>query len=115
MRHAHDYGPVEFMKRYFDEYRGLREASGHVEPLAAAPAAREVRADARWMREQGWPAGRRARWLARSAVHHGGRRVASALGSRAERLPGRRAARAVARAARRRRPKPSWICRAGAS
>jgi glycosyltransferase involved in cell wall biosynthesis len=31
VRHAHDYGPVEFMKRYFDEYRGLREASGHVE------------------------------------------------------------------------------------
>jgi O-antigen biosynthesis protein len=87
VRHAHDYGPVEFMKRYFDEYRGLREASGHVEPLAPRAAAREVRADARWMRERGWPAGRRLRWLARSAVHHGGRRAASALGSRANRLP----------------------------
>ena len=31
--HAHDYGPVEFMRRYFDEYRGLRETLGHVEPL----------------------------------------------------------------------------------
>jgi O-antigen biosynthesis protein len=89
VRHAHDYGPVEFMKRYFDEYRGLREASGHVEPLAPRAAAREVRADARWMRERGWPAGRRLRWLARSAVHHGGRRAASALGSRANRLPSR--------------------------
>ncbi|MET0510964.1 MAG: glycosyltransferase [Thermoleophilaceae bacterium] len=86
--HAHDFGPVEFMKRYFDEYRGLRASSGHVEPLAAGRAAHEVRADARWMREQGWPLGRRARWLARSAAHHGGRRVASAVGSRAERLPG---------------------------
>ncbi len=41
VRHAHDYGPVEFLKRYFDEYRGLREASGHVEPLAPRAAARE--------------------------------------------------------------------------
>jgi O-antigen biosynthesis protein len=86
--HAHDFGPVEFMKRYFDEYRGLRASSGHVEPLAAGRAVREVRADARWMQEQGWPAGRRTRWLARSAAHQGGRRIASAIGSRAERLPG---------------------------
>ena len=50
VRHAHDYGPVEFMKRFFDEYRGLRESSGHVEPLALRRAAHEVRADARWMR-----------------------------------------------------------------
>jgi glycosyltransferase involved in cell wall biosynthesis len=89
VRHAHDYGPVEFMKRYFDEYRGLREASGHVEPFSPRAAVSEVRADARWMRERGWPRGRRLRWLARSAVHHGGRRAASALGSRADRLPGR--------------------------
>jgi O-antigen biosynthesis protein len=88
VRHAHDYGPIEFMRRYFDEYRGLRAVSGHVEPLQLAVAARELRADARWMREQGLPAPQRARWLARSAVHHSGRRVASALGSRAERLPG---------------------------
>jgi O-antigen biosynthesis protein len=87
VRHAHDYGPVEFAQRYFDEYRGLHEASGHVEPLNPLAAAHEVRADARWMREHGWPAAKRARWTARSAVHHGGRRVASALGSRAERLP----------------------------
>jgi len=88
VRHAHDYGPVEFMQRYFDEYRGLREASGHVEPLDPRAAVREVRADAAWMRERGMPGAERARWLARSAVHHGGRRAASALGSRAKRLPG---------------------------
>jgi len=85
--HAHDYGPVEFMKRYFDEYRGLRQTSGHVEPLRPLDAARHVARDARWMRERGVPATQRARWLGRSAVHHSGRRVASALGSRAERLP----------------------------
>ncbi len=88
VRHAHDYGPVEFMRRYFDEYRGLREISGHVEPLQLGAAAREVRSDARWLREQGVPGPARARWLGRSAVHHGGRRLASALGSRAEKLPG---------------------------
>ena len=85
--HAHDYGPVEFMKRYFDEYRGLRETSGHVEPVRPLDAARGVARDARWMRANGVPPRRRARWLARSALHHSGRRVASALGSRAERLP----------------------------
>ena len=89
VRHAHDYGPVEFMKRYFDEYRGLREASGHVEPVRPLAAAREVRADARWMRAERWPVRERLRWTARSALHQGGRRVASALGSRAERLPDR--------------------------
>ncbi|MGH2904571.1 MAG: glycosyltransferase family 2 protein, partial [Solirubrobacteraceae bacterium] len=31
--HAHDYGAVEFMRRYFDEYRGLHESTGHVEPF----------------------------------------------------------------------------------
>jgi O-antigen biosynthesis protein len=87
VRHAHDYGPGEFMKRYFDEYRGLREASGHVEPLALPAAVRAVRADLRWMRDRGWEPRRRARWAARSVVHQGGRRAASALGSRAERLP----------------------------
>jgi glycosyltransferase involved in cell wall biosynthesis/GT2 family glycosyltransferase len=87
VRHAHDYGPVEFMKRYFDEYRGLRETSGHVEALRPLDAAREVARDARWMRERGMPPARRARWVARSAVHHSGRRMASALGSRAMRLP----------------------------
>ena len=85
--HAHDYGPVEFMKRYFDEYRGLREASGHIEELRPLDAVREVARDLRWMRGQGLSRGQRARWLPRSAVHHSGRRVASALGSRAERLP----------------------------
>ncbi len=87
VRHAHDYGPVEFMKRYFDEYRGLRETSGHVEPLQPRAAAREVRADLRWMRERDLPARERARWGTRSIAHQVGRRVASALGSRATSLP----------------------------
>ncbi len=89
--HAHDYGAVEFMRRYFDEYRGLRESTGHVEPFAPLPAARHVAgavaADRRWMAQREMTAAERARWTARSLTHHGGRRIFSALGSRAERVP----------------------------
>ena len=45
--HAHDYATVEFMRRYFDEYRGLREATGHVERFALRGALTQVRADRR--------------------------------------------------------------------
>jgi glycosyltransferase involved in cell wall biosynthesis len=89
--HAHDYGTAEFMRRYFDEYRGLREATGHVEPFGVPQTARYVRtqvaADRRWMAEQGLDGGARARWTGRAVAHHAGRRVFSAAGSRAERLP----------------------------
>lgn len=91
--HAHDYGPVEFMRRYFDEYRGLRESSGHVERLDPLGAARHVRAavaaDSRWMAAHGISGRERLRWTARAGVHHGGRRVFSVLGSHADRLPER--------------------------
>jgi glycosyltransferase involved in cell wall biosynthesis/GT2 family glycosyltransferase len=90
--HAHDYPPVEFMRRYFDEYRGLREAKGHVEPFAVGRSAGQVRravgADRRWMAGQGITGSEAARWTARSTVHHAGRKVFSALGSRADSLPG---------------------------
>jgi rhamnosyltransferase len=90
--HSHDYRPLAFARRYFDEYRGLRETTGHVEPFrvkAGLGAVRRLtRADLRWMREQGWSRPRRARWAARAIVHHANRRVFSALGSRAESLPG---------------------------
>jgi glycosyltransferase involved in cell wall biosynthesis/GT2 family glycosyltransferase len=89
VRHAHDYGQARFFRRYFDEYRGLRETTGHVEALQPKQAARELVRDARWMREQGMSPGARAAWLPRAAAHHAGRRLGSALGSRAERLPDR--------------------------
>ena len=92
--HAHDYGAIEFMRRYFDEYRGLRESTGHVEPFACsaplATCARQVAADRRWMAEQGLGGAERARWTARAAVHHGGRRVV--LGARLARRAAARAA-----------------------
>ena len=92
--HAHDYGLVDFMRRYFDEYRGLRETIGHVEQFDLARtvrgAASAVAADRRWMYEHGINGDiDRTRWTTRAAAHHAGRRVFSALGSRAERLPPR--------------------------
>jgi glycosyltransferase involved in cell wall biosynthesis len=87
--HAHDYGAGEFMRRYFDEYRGLRATTGHVEPFGVRTTLAHVRsqvaADRRWMSEH--DVEHAGRWTARAAVHHGGRRVFSALGSRAERIP----------------------------
>ena len=89
--HAHDYGPLEFMKRYFDEYRGLRSSIGHVETIGVRSTVRDVRAlvghDIRWMGERDYPTRERMRWAARSATHHSGRKLFSALGSRAETLP----------------------------
>lgn len=88
--HAHDYPPVQFMRRYFDEYRGLQHTLGHVEPFGLRSTFRDVRglvaADHAWMTEQGINA---RSWAARSVVHHSGRKLFSALGSRGHRLPAR--------------------------
>lgn len=89
--HAHDYPPAQFARRYFDEYRGLRQTIGHVEGFGVRSALRDVRSlvahDRAWMREQGYDAGQLLRWTARSVVHQGSRKVFSALGSRAHALP----------------------------
>jgi glycosyltransferase involved in cell wall biosynthesis len=89
--HAHDYGTVEFMRRYFDEYRGLYESTGHVEPFRVLATARSVSGavadDRRWMAERGMTPSQQLRWSVRATAHHGGRRVFSALGSRSERVP----------------------------
>ena len=54
------------------------------------------------MSERSWPAGRRARWTARSALHHSTRQLFAGLGSRADRLPAGGAAGDLARRAVRR-------------
>ena len=85
--HAHDYSTAQFMRRYFDEYRGLRETIGHVEPLRLRGAAREIAGDLRWMADHDFSPPERARWALRATAHHLGRRVAAPLGSRAGSLP----------------------------
>ena len=90
--HAHNYGALEFMRRYFDEYRGLRHAIDHIEPFGVRSSVRDVRrlvsADRRWMDGRDIEGRARMAWTARAVVHHSGRKVFSALGSRAERMPG---------------------------
>ncbi len=89
--HAHDYPPVQFMRRYFDEYRGLRSTLGHVEAFGVRSTVRDVRAmvaaDRAWMAQQGVTGAAARRWTGRSTVHHTGRKVFSAMGSRAHGLP----------------------------
>jgi glycosyltransferase involved in cell wall biosynthesis len=54
--HAHDFPWGEFMRRYFDEYRGLRATIDHREPFGVGrtlgQTGRQVRADWRFMKEQ---------------------------------------------------------------
>lgn len=91
--HAHDYGPVGFARRYFDEYRGLRATTGHVQPFSPKAAAGAVRrltlADRAWMRAHGYRGVRLAAGTARAVRHHTIRLTFSALGSRSDRLPAR--------------------------
>jgi glycosyltransferase involved in cell wall biosynthesis len=90
--HAHDYPFAQFMRRYFDEYRGLAETIGHVEPVHPRAMRHRIsaglRGDISYMRAQGWKGQRLTAGAARSLRHHSGRAVFSALGSRANRLPG---------------------------
>ncbi len=57
VEHADDYGPPEFMLRYFDEYRALRDTTDDVEPISArgliGTTRRQLRADRDWMAKRG--------------------------------------------------------------
>jgi len=81
--HSHDYGPLELLRRSFDEGRALRDAYSWRAPAAPMRVAlmlqRRVRDDARF-------AGG-ARTAADSFLHHSLKLAGEALGSRAERLP----------------------------
>ena len=91
--HSHDYTLVESSRRWFDEYRGLRDAVDEKHEASASGAAaillRSVRADRNWLRED--PAyGRTAEalWTAKSVVYHSCRIIFGGLGARADKLPG---------------------------
>ena len=96
--HAHDFGPITFIRRYFDEYAGLRAVEGYVEPFGLKSKWPEVRGqvarDRHWMREQGVGGAAFTAWSARSLFHHATRKVAMVAGTHQEHLP-RRIARAV--------------------
>jgi glycosyltransferase involved in cell wall biosynthesis len=89
--HSHDYPPGEFFRRYFDEFRAMREVLGHREPAGPTRTLQAVRglagADKRWLRSHGVEGRALAAPLARSVVHHSSRMAGAILGTRADRLP----------------------------
>jgi O-antigen biosynthesis protein len=89
--HSHDYPPGQFLRRYFDEFRSLREVLDYVEPAAVGHNQRMIRgvmrADGRWLRAHGVRGRQLVRPLAVSARHHAIRQAGAILGTRADRLP----------------------------
>jgi hypothetical protein len=83
--HSHAYGPVEQFRRSFDEWRGLREVHGFVQPLAPVATLLSIQSNVRAdLRE---PGGRAPREALRSLRHWTVRAAGAAAGARADRLP----------------------------
>lgn len=91
--HSHDYPPLKFLQRYFDEYRSLREVLGHVEPAGLRHWLRAIagltRSDRDYLRRLGTTGRRLNVATLKAARHHLMRAIGSVLGSRADRLPPR--------------------------
>ncbi|MBI4896771.1 MAG: glycosyltransferase family 2 protein [Actinobacteria bacterium] len=91
--HSHDYPPLKFMKRYFDEYRGLREVLDYTPPFGIRSSLRTIigltRSDRRFLRGEGITGTGLIAPTVRSARHHALRLVGEGLGGRADRLPAR--------------------------
>jgi hypothetical protein len=89
--HSHEYGVLPQFRRSFDEWRGLREVYGFVQPAEFArtllTVQSDVRADVRNLRGHGLPARVAAREAARSLRHWSVRAAGAVMGSRADRLP----------------------------
>lgn len=89
--HSHDYGPLERFRRFFDEFRALREVYGHVEeagwPYTPAVVRAGVRRDREWLRARGAEGWELDRATLESLVYHGSRSAAAILGTRADRIP----------------------------
>ncbi len=89
--HSHDYPPTAFFRRYFDEFRSLREVLGHVEPAGPLQTAKSIKAlvggDRRWLKARGVKGADRRRALAISARHHTIRMAGAILGTRADVIP----------------------------
>jgi rhamnosyltransferase len=82
--HSHDYTALEHFRRCFDEWRGLREIYGWVEPAAPAHLVRQLRGELGALRRSGNGG---AATLAAASRHHVLRLAGALLGSRADRLP----------------------------
>jgi O-antigen biosynthesis protein len=89
--HSHDYPPAQFLRRYFDEFRAMREVLGHREPWGIKRTPWAVRglsgADKRWLRAHGVHGTALIKPLTRSVLHHSTRMTGAIVGSRADKLP----------------------------
>lgn len=89
--HSHDYTPWQWLKRRFDDYRGVLEVFGHRAPIRPISAWRGiyglVRQDLGFIRREGASNASLAVWAIRSATHHKLRLIGEWLGGRADRLP----------------------------
>jgi rhamnosyltransferase len=82
--HSHDYPPVERFRRWFDEFRALREVYDYRAPLAPGPVVGRIRREVARDRAA---AGNAIVW--ESLWYHTLRAVGAGLGTRADRLPAR--------------------------
>jgi len=89
VEHSHAYPPADQFRRAFDEWRGLREVHGWIEPIAPRRILAEVLTDWRGLRAARLPVLALARETVRSARHWSVRAAGAAAGSRADRLPSR--------------------------
>jgi O-antigen biosynthesis protein len=89
--HSHDYPPAQFLRRYFDEWRSLREVLGFTQPAGPKTTLWDVRGlvgyDKRWLRARGVTGPPLARALAVSGRHHAIRMAGAIVGSRADKVP----------------------------
>ena len=89
--HSHDYPTTQFFRRYFDEFRGMREVLGHREPVGVKRTPWAVRglsgADKRWLRARGVHGKALVKPLTRSVIHHSTRMAGAIIGSRSDKLP----------------------------
>jgi O-antigen biosynthesis protein len=89
--HSHDYPPMQFLRRYFDEFRSLREVLDHVEVAHPVYTPLTIRGlvghDERWLRRQGVEGRALVRPLATSLRHHAIRQAGAIVGTRADRVP----------------------------
>lgn len=87
--HSHDYSPLEWLRRAFDESRSLHDVYGFAEPLEPRRVGLKlwglVKADWQWAASHGDQ--QSLGLLGRSAGHHLLRTTGAVLGGRASRLP----------------------------
>lgn len=89
--HSHQFPPLTFFRRYFDEFRSLREVLDHVEQIHPIRTPMTIlnllKRDREWLERNGVTGSSIVKPLLVSTRHHTLRQIAAILGTRADRLP----------------------------